>query len=531
MELTEKNFRKALNLGKDCLKKRNFSQAISICEEITRKYPKEPEAWFFASQVSYTTHDFQTTLNCLDKALELIPNQPDFLIFKANALLSLNNVHEARELCKKLDNMSLANLHFLNELASLHIKLKQYGTALNLYKKLIELKPDFSGFHYNAATTLRMTGDLQQAEIAINRAISLNPNDYEAIQFRSSLRKQTPENNHISELETILQNNRDNKTTQVHICYALAKESEDIGNLQSSFEYVKKGADSRRSMMNYHIDSDLKTINQLYNSYSLNFIKSQKVNQNRESNKVIFILGLPRTGSTLIESILGSHSTVVSAGELHSFYQQLVSSVHNLKNSRPNNAVEFIKQSTNIDFKKLGINYINNTAEWIDSEKFFIDKNPLNSLYIGLIHLALPQAKIIHVRRHPLDTCYAIYKNLFASAYPFSYTLDEIGQYYIAHHNLMKHWHHILPEKIHSIHYEEVVNDQKQQTVSLLNYCDLKWEEQCINFQENAAPSDTASASQIREPLYKSSVARWKKIETELKPLTKMLEKAGIDCS
>jgi hypothetical protein len=159
----------------------------------------------------------------------------------------------------------------------------------------------------------------------------------------------------------------------------------------------------------------------------------------------------------------------------------------------------------------------------------FIDKMPLNFLYAGLIHRALPGAKIVHLQRHPLDTCYAIYKTLFRDAYPFSYSLEELGRYYLAYRGLMAHWESVMPGVIHTVTYEALVDDVERESRRLLEYCDLPWEDGCLRFYENRVASTTASASQVREPVYQSSVGKWHCYREQLQPLREILEQAGVD--
>ncbi|MGI9247933.1 MAG: sulfotransferase family protein, partial [Woeseiaceae bacterium] len=156
------------------------------------------------------------------------------------------------------------------------------------------------------------------------------------------------------------------------------------------------------------------------------------------------------------------------------------------------------------------------------------DKLPLNYLYAGLIHLALPNAKIINLKRHPLDTCYAIYKQLFLDAYPFSYDLKELGQYYVAYHQLMEHWHTVLPGVVYTIEYEKLVSDFENETRKLLDHCDLDWQSECLRFYENREASTTASTVQVRQPVYQSSVGRWRNYEKQLQPVVDILADAGL---
>ncbi|MDP9198107.1 MAG: sulfotransferase, partial [Pseudomonadota bacterium] len=233
--------------------------------------------------------------------------------------------------------------------------------------------------------------------------------------------------------------------------------------------------------------------------------------------------------TTLVERILGSHSAVFSAGELNQFSLELIPLVRSTLRTKRASRLEFVAASATVDFRALGEAYIAATRSLRDSRTRFIDKLPFNFLYAGLIHLALPNAKIINLQRHPMDTCYAVYKQLFRDAYPFSYDLDDLGAYYVAYDRLMRHWNAVMPGVIHTIRYEMLVADLEGEAHRLLAYCGLPWEVGCLRFHESAAASTTASALQVRQPIYTSSVGRWRHYERQLEPLRQRLDAAGID--
>ena len=201
-----------------------------------------------------------------------------------------------------------------------------------------------------------------------------------------------------------------------------------------------------------------------------------------------------------------------------------------LTSNLPKSRTELVELTSKINFHDLGKAYIQSTRPETHQNKYFIDKLPLNSLYVGLIHLALPKAKVIHVQRHPLDTCYSIYKQLFTNGYPFSYNLVELAEYYIAHHQLMAHWKKVLPNNIYSVAYEDIVNDLEFQSKNLVAHCGLDWQEACSNFHLNQSAAVTASATQVRQGVYKGSIDKWRCYEDELRPVKKLLEQAGIVC-
>ena len=245
------------------------------------------------------------------------------------------------------------------------------------------------------------------------------------------------------------------------------------------------------------------------------------------SAEPIFILGLPRTGTTLTERILGSHTDVFSAGELNDFPISLVR-VTQKSAQRQLDRSELVEWTSKIDFVQLGEVYLESTRRLTGHTQRFIDKLPLNFLYCGLIHLALPNAKIVHVRRHPLDSIYAMYKQLFKDAYPMSYDLEDLKEYYVAYDRLMTHWHEVLPGVIYDLHYESLIANQEGETRNLLEYCDLDWQDSVLEFEKNKAASTTASAAQVRQKIYTSSVEKWKNYEPHLRAVGEYLESQGI---
>jgi len=202
--------------------------------------------------------------------------------------------------------------------------------------------------------------------------------------------------------------------------------------------------------------------------------------------------------------------------------------VRALAGDEQSNRDELVRLSAGVDFRKLGDAYVESTRPFTGKAPRFIDKLPLNFLYVGLIRRALPNATIINLKRHPLDTCYAVYKQLFVDAYPFSYNLDELGRYYAAYEHLMQHWNATLPGAVYTIRYESLVEDFEPEVRRLLEYCHLDFQDACLRFHENRSASTTASSVQVRQPVYRSSVGRWQHFRHELGPLIATLERNGV---
>ncbi len=518
------------------INQRNVPLAQKSCQEFNRLYPNNPDGWYATSFLALQLKQFPLALSLIDKAIKLEATNLEWPVHKINVLLAMQKKSCAISLSKTLVNHSVNDLKCCTDLAVMFTKLANYHQASIYYQQAVMLIdsrkfPKQSGqLYFNLASIERYRGNLIDCEKYLNKAILLNPADYEAYLLRSSLTTQTTTNNHIDQLRACLKKAIKTPLGQSQVHYALAKELEDCQLYEQSFQQLSKGAAVRRRHMQYNVEHDVATLGHITETFNDKFFDKTETSAKSINNQAIFILGLPRTGSTLIERIISNHDEVFSAGELNNFALCMMSQVQKKHPHAAKTKAELISRTSQLDFEQLGNSYLQSTRPETDNNNYLVDKLPLNSLYVGLIHKALPKAKIIHVTRHPLDTCYAIYKQLFTDGYPFSYDLIELGKYYIAHHNMMKHWQAVLPGVIHTIAYEDVTHNLAKEAQKLLAYCQLEWQEQCINFQANISPSTTASASQVRQKVYKSSNGKWRRYEKQLTPLKKLLEQAGICC-
>jgi tetratricopeptide (TPR) repeat protein len=412
-------------------------------------------------------------------------------------------------------------------LGDLFSRLEMFDDAHSAYDRAIAMRPDNASLWFNRGAVNRFLGRLADAEADYDRCLALDPADTQACLNRSELRVQTPERNHLEQLEALLRQ-RWPWQREVPLRYALAKEYEDLGRYDAAWEQLAAGAALRRRHLQYDPAVDLGTVQWLIDAYPGG--GSAAHSAGHVSTEPIFILGMPRTGSTLVDRIVGSHSQVTSAGELPHLGNAVVDAARR-QLGRAGVRQELVAASAHIDFAALGADYLARTRPATAATPHFTDKLPLNYLYCGLIDRALPQACIVHVRRHPMATCFGVFKVLFDQGYPFSYDLAEIADYYIAYRRLMAHWQATLPGRIIDICYEALVADTAAQSRALIAALGLGWEDACQDFHRNPAPSTTASASQIRRPIYSSAVSLWRNYAGALAPLRARLEAAGIDCA
>jgi len=504
----------------------NVKQAIADCEQLNGQYPDFAPGWHTASHLALKLNNPKMALRAIDKALSIDADNTAWLLQKGLCLMKLGQMEQVDAVVDRLASRQMKSAYQCSTMATLLTRLGRREQAVRHYEKAAELKPDEAKHYYNIASLQRSLGHIEAAERNFDKAISLDSTDYEAWKIRSELRKQTPENNHVEPLEQLLEKGIDDQRGKAHICYALAKELEDLGGSERSFHYLKTGADTRRSLMQYDVQRDLDTMESIGQTYGSGLFDGSI--EGDSNSEAIFILGMPRTGTTLVERILSSHTDVFAAGELNNFAVQMMGLVKAQAGNKNLSRDELVKLSAGIDFKELGAAYIRSTRPFTGHTSRFIDKLPLNYLYVGLIHLALPNAKIINLKRHPLDTCYAIYKQLFLDAYPFSYDLKELGQYYVAYHQLMEHWHTVMPGVVYTIEYEKLVANLEPEARCLIDFCELDWQPQCLKFHENKEASTTASTTQVRQPVYQSSVGKWRAYREQLTPLIEVLEAADI---
>lgn len=498
---------------------------LAACQTLNRAHPDYAHGWYLASFLMRKAGNHADALRAIDRAIELEPSDRHRL-HKVRVLLKGGEVAAARTAIAMLAGRRFNDPMLLDDYGDLLHQLGDHRAALAQYSRAVELSPGDSRQHLNRAAMLRYLGDIEGAEAEFNAVIELAPQEYEAYYTRAHLRRQTREHNHIDQIKAILPATSAT-VGRVQLCYALAKELEDVGEFEAAFACLKEGADLKRQHMQYDVSTDVAIMGEIGKVYRGDVLGRPATSD--QGGEAIFVIGLPRTGTTLVERILASHSGVRSSGELNIFSLELVRMVRDTPGGPPASRLEFVARSALLDFRALGETYLNSTLPFRDPERRFIDKLPFNYLYAGLIHRALPRAKIVSLERYPMDSCYSMYTQLFRDAYPFSYDLDDLGRYYLAYRELMDHWHRVMPGVIHNVRYEDLVTNLEGEARSLLEYCGLSWEEGCLRFHENPEASTTASALQVREPIYSRAIGRWRNCARQLEPLRLRLAAAGID--
>jgi tetratricopeptide (TPR) repeat protein len=412
-------------------------------------------------------------------------------------------------------------------LGVVYSRLGEHERATAFFEQAVTAAPHNAGFQYNLAASLRFLGRFPAAERAYEAAIATSPDFHRAHSALSELRTQTAESNHIERLTGALARARSDVDAELHLRHALAKEHEDIGDYATAFEHLTAGKAAKRRTLAYSIDDDRVLFEALARLFDARRFANAAPGD--PDDAPVFVVGMPRSGTTLVERILSSHSAVVSVGESQNFGLCLKRAVGTRSNRVLD--VETLQSAMEIDFAALGRSYIEATKPGDATVPYFVDKMPLNFFYVGFIHLALPNARVICLRRDPMDTCLSNLRQLFAlnfSYYNYAYDLRDIGRYYVLFDALIGHWNRVLPGKMLEVRYERLVADQEGETRRLLDFCGLPFEPACLNFHANTAPVATASAVQVRAPLYAGAIGRWRRYGDKLDGLRAELIGAGI---
>ena len=508
------------------LSKGKLQDAVNIANHTLRNYRRDPRVWSLFCKINLAQRRYDNAIENAKKVIELAPDNIQSYLLLARIYISAGKNSQSILQIEKATSFDPEQASSNDVIGTLYSLCDQTEKALAYSRRAVDKEPDNTFYRANLALIQRMIGDLDGAEANFDQVIKSDLHNYQAYYARADLKTWTAESNHIPQMKDLLLSGTTNWRGEVSLRFAIAKECEDIGSYSEQFRFIKSACDLQRRHTRYDISDDVDAISRIIEVYTKDTLA--KMGPGNASAEPIFVLGLPRTGTSLVDRIIGNHSKVYSAGELNNFSSLLVKAIREKSGSANMKMTEMIDKSVETDAAELGKNYIESTRPKTGHTPHFIDKLPLNYLYCGIIHAALPSAKIIVLERDPLDACFAIYKTMFIGIYPFSYDLEELGLYYLAYRRLVDHWQDVLGDALYCVAYEDIVENTEAEVRELLEYCNLEWESQCIEFYNNPAPATTASAVQVRQPIYHSSVGRWKHYRDELGPLINIFEQNGI---
>ena len=513
-----------LREAETALARRDYRGAHEACLRILTADPQFADAFFLLSVIAAEHGNFGKGLEVVERALRVDERQSRYHAQRGRCLLGLQRPREAFEAGMQALALEPNDAHTLDTIGVLLTRTGAHAEALEPFRRAVAKAPGNASYQYNLGASSQFAGEFAAAATAYRAALAADPTWYRGWSSLAQVERKPLSAEEVGTLERMLEAGVEAEA-ELHICHALAKQHEDLGEYSKAFEYLARGKSRKRAHLDYSFAKDRAS----FEASQRLELTAAPIAGGHESTEPIFIVGMPRTGTTLVERILSSHADVYAAGELTNFGLMLKRLA-----ATPSNLVldaETIAAGTKVDMARLGGAYVDSTRPRTGHTRRFIDKMPLNFFYVPLIRRALPNAKIICVRRNPLDTCLSNYRQLFATSfsyYNYAYDLLDTGRYYAAFHALTESWRQTGSVNYIEVHYEDVVSDTEAQARRLIDFIGLEWDPACLEFHDNAAPVATASSVQVRQPIYRTAVERWRKYEREIEPLRLLLADLGV---
>jgi len=457
-----------------------------------------------------------------EKAVALSPGRSDFLGDLGAVYLMLDRPDAAADCYRRALRLTPDSPGFLCGLGEALGKLNRHEEAIVHFRRAVALAPDYAPAYYNCGTALTYLGRMAEAKEAFVRAARIAPDNPVFQSALIGLEKTAAGDEHLKRLEVMAAEANRPAAERMELDFTLAKAYEDIGDFARAFAALGRGNAAKRRQSRYRLQRDLDRFRAIKETFAAEFLAGRS-GRGALSEVPVFIVGMPRSGTTLVEQILASHPAVFGAGELKTMQQIADHAVAGAA------FPEWLNRVKPEDMAKLGRTYLDQVRPKAPEATRITDKMPANFFYAGLIRLMLPNARIVHCRRDPVDTCLSCYSKLFAGEQRFSYDLKELGEFYRAYEKLTAYWRMILPpDRFMEVQYEEVVENLEKEARRLVAFAGLEWDRACLEYYKNKRQIRTASFEQVRQPIYRTSVGRWKKFAKELRPL---LEVLGVEAS
>ncbi len=503
-----------------------FENRIAEAEALLRAHlkqsPTDVAAIRMLAEVAARLARHEDAEALLARCLELAPS---FNAARQNYALILHRGNKPTQALAEIETLLASdpdNPSYRNLKAVVLCRIGDYAPAIGIYARILGEYPHNARVWLSYGHALKTAGSQDDSIQAYRKCIEIDAGFGEAWWSLANLKTVRFDGADIEAMQRQLARTGLDTEQRLQFEFALGKAREDAGDYAASFAHYREGNALRRSMLVYSADDTSAKVARSKRIFTRGFFE-QRAGAGCAAPDPIFIVGLPRSGSTLIEQILSSHSMVEGTMEL----PEIISMTRDLRQQGESDSMSYHEVLATLDaraLRELGEQYLERTrVQRKTCAPFFIDKMPNNFAHVALIHLALPNAKIIDARRHPLGCCFSGFKQHFARGQSFSYALDDIGRYYKDYVELMAHYDNVLPGRIHRVFYETLVADTEAEVQRLLAHCGLPYEEQCLRFFENARPVRTASSEQVRQPIYREGVDHWRHFEAELAPLKRAL--------
>jgi tetratricopeptide (TPR) repeat protein len=495
---------------------------VSVAEEILRAYlldgGSHAEALRLLARIEHRYHQFDEAEQLLEQVLKLAPNYRAARLDYLRVLLDAQKYLQASEALSALLQREPDNTELLSMDAAANAGLGRHEAAIEVYRRLLAAAPASCELHVMLGHSLQSIGDSKKAIESYHAAAAIRPSFGDAFWSVANLKTYRFSQREIAHMRAQEAASGAHAVDRYHLCFALGRAYEEQEEYAESWQFYQRGNELKRAELRYSPEIIENTTRKQIEICTAEFF-AQRASVGASAPDPIFIVGLPRSGSTLVEQILASHSQVDGTQEL----PQMPCIVRGLERSRSNFANPrypgVLLELEPETFRKLGERYMSEAGAYRGGKPFFVDKMPNNFRYIGLIHLILPNAKIIDVRREPMACCFSNLKQLFASGQEFAYRIDDIARYYRTYLELMRHWDTVLPERVLRVWYEDIVNDLEGNLRRILEFCSLQFESACVDFHKTERTVGTASSEQVRQPLFRAGLDQWRNYEPWLGPL------------
>jgi len=496
-----------------------IAQAEALLRAHLKEYPTDVAALRMLAEVAARLGRNADAEVLLERCLEL---SPSFHPARHQYAIILQRQNKAAAALREIDRLAVVDPHdtaYRSLRAVVLVKIGEYRESIEIYTEVLKAHPENPRLWLSLGHALATAGREQESIAAYRKSIELQADLGEAYWSLANLKTYRFTAADVRDMRHQLERTNLADEDRIHFDFALGKALEDAGEYRPSLDHYARGNELRRKQSNYQADETTAYIQRAKALLTREFFEIRK-GHGAPAPDPIFIVGLPRAGSTLVEQILASHSRVEGTMELPDLIMMVSGLAGTRKSDAPSPYPDVLGTLSEAACRELGEHYLRETRiQRKTSKPLFIDKMPNNFLHIGLIALALPQAKIIDARRHPMACCFSVFKQHFADGQRFSYSLEDIGRYYRDYVELMDHFDHVIPGKVHRVFYENMIEDTETEVRKLLDHCGLPFESACLRFYENDRPVRTPSAQQVRKPIYREGIEHWRHYEDGLAPL------------
>ncbi len=496
-----------MNLG-------HYDEVILETNHLIKKFPKQEALYNLLALTYQAKGEYDKSITLLTDALKRSNKNTNFLNNLGLAYLKKKEYLIAENYFKEVLKLNPRFINTINNLATLYTEINNINDSEKLFLKALSINENVLETNFNYATFLQSLGRYEQAEKYYRKTLKINQNFTKADKSLAMLKKYKKNDEHIHLLEEKIKNRNLHKSDTKELAFALGKIYEDIGEFEKSFLYIKKGNELKKELTKYNINNEIELFKRIKEFHKKS--KDLKFIKNNHKKKMIFILGMPRTGTSLVEQIISGHNKVFGAGELPLLDQYLKKFVSNF------NKIKNLDEAL-INYKK---KYLDTITRMTDLD-VVTDKAPLNFRWIGLIKIMFPNAIIIHCKRNPLESSWSIYKNDFSGVL-FSNDTKDLANYYKIYQDLMIFWKSYFDDKIYDLNYEDLINNPQDKIKEIINFCGLEWQDSCLEYYKNKKSIRTVSFSQARKPIYKDSLKGAAKFKNYIQDLENALSSSKV---